>query len=369
YNTLPETPMPFSPPPIIPGRGQRAEGGAAARGGGVPAAASSSPQLGFSDLLSTPGPGGAIGGMAMAYSEALSSQLGSLNMGSQRAGRRYRGDVGFQGQALSSELGDQAAAGAQPVEVRTIWGTLVQVREVLSTFRDFLQHFTAAHRPPSKHTMSDSELHEPVYPALIRRMHDTEIYQLNVDARNISAYPPAETLYRQIVNYPSEVMPILDHVLTEMYMQQFPDANVELAQEDLKVRVYNLHASTNMRDLNPSDIDRLVSVRGMMIRASSVIPDMKLAFFRCLQCDWTTTVGIDKGVISEPRQCGNPACLQKDVIELVHNRSVFVDKQLARLQETPEVIPDGQTPHTVTLVVHDELVDACKPGDRLEITG
>ncbi|KAJ2575513.1 MCM DNA helicase complex subunit, partial [Coemansia sp. RSA 1836] len=36
---------------------------------------------------------------------------------------------------------------------------------------------------------------------------------------------------------------------------------------------------------------------------------------------------------------------------------------------TPEVIPDGQTPHTVTLVMHDELVDVAKPGDRLEITG
>ncbi|KAJ2774883.1 MCM DNA helicase complex subunit, partial [Coemansia nantahalensis] len=375
YDTLPETPMPFSPPPIIPGRGPRAEAGAGAarriggQGGNAlaAAAASSSPQLGFSDIPSTPAQSGAIGGMAMGYSEVLSSQLGSLSMGTQRAGRRYRGDVGFQGQALSSELGDEADA--QAVEVRTIWGTVVHVRDVLAKFRDFLQHFTAAHRPPSTHSMSDAELHEPVYPGLIRRMHDTEIYQLNVDARNIAAYPPAAKLYQHIVNYPSEVMPILDHVLTEMYMQQFPDANVELAQEDLKVRVYNLHASTNMRDLNPSDIDKLVSVRGMLIRSSAVIPDMKLAFFHCLQCDWTTTVGIDKGVIDEPRQCGNPACLQKDVVELVHNRSVFVDKQLARLQETPEVIPDGQTPHTVTLVVHDELVDACKPGDRLEVTG
>ncbi|KAJ2781512.1 MCM DNA helicase complex subunit [Coemansia javaensis] len=369
YNTLPETPMPFSPPPIVAGRGRVAGRAPAARGGGV---ASSSPRLGFSDMPSTPAAAEA-GGMAMAYSDALSSQLDSLNMGSQRAGRRYRGDVGALGQALSSELGDQAAGGdgdgPRAVEVRTIWGTIVQVREVLTSFRDFLQHFTAAHRPPTKHAMSDAELHEPVYPALIRRMHDTEIYQLNVDARNISAYPPAQALYRQIANYPSEVMPILDHVLTEMYMQLFPDANEALAQEDLKVRVYNLHASTNMRDLNPSDIDKLVSVRGMLIRSSAVIPDMKLAFFRCLQCDWTTTVGIDKGVIAEPTQCGNPACLQKDVIELVHNRSVFVDKQLARLQETPEVIPDGQTPHTVTLVLHDELVDACKAGDRLEITG
>jgi len=32
-------------------------------------------------------------------------------------------------------------------------------------------------------------------------------------------------------------------------------------------------------------------------------------------------------------------------------------------------IPDGQTPYTVSLWLYDDLVDAAKPGDRLEITG
>jgi DNA replication licensing factor MCM4 len=33
------------------------------------------------------------------------------------------------------------------------------------------------------------------------------------------------------------------------------------------------------------------------------------------------------------------------------------------------MIPDGQTPHSVTLSVYDELVDVCKPGDRVILTG
>ena len=32
-------------------------------------------------------------------------------------------------------------------------------------------------------------------------------------------------------------------------------------------------------------------------------------------------------------------------------------------------MPDGQTPHTVSLSVYDELVDLAKPGDRLSVTG
>lgn len=45
----------------------------------------------------------------------------------------------------------------------------------------------------------------------------------------------------------------------------------------------------------------------------------------------------------------------------------FVDKQIVRLQETPDEIPEGETPHTVSLLMHDKLADAAKPGDRVEV--
>jgi len=56
-------------------------------------------------------------------------------------------------------------------------------------------------------------------------------------------------------------------------------------------------------------------------------------------------------------------------MQIVHNRSGFADKQVIKLQETPDMIPDGQTPHSVSLCAYDELVDVCKAGDRVEITG
>lgn len=54
---------------------------------------------------------------------------------------------------------------------------------------------------------------------------------------------------------------------------------------------------------------------------------------------------------------------------MVHNRSKFADKQVIKLQETPDNVPDGQTPHSVSLCAYDELVDVCKAGDRVEVTG
>jgi DNA replication licensing factor MCM4 len=56
-------------------------------------------------------------------------------------------------------------------------------------------------------------------------------------------------------------------------------------------------------------------------------------------------------------------------MELIHNRCIFTDRQIVRLQEAPSQIPEGETPHTTTLFAFDDVVDAVRPGDRVEVTG
>ena len=53
---------------------------------------------------------------------------------------------------------------------------------------------------------------------------------------------------------------------------------------------------------------------------------------------------------------------------LIHNRSLFTDKQMVKLQESPDDMPPGQTPHTVLVYAHHDLVDSVQPGDRFEST-
>ena len=96
---------------------------------------------------------------------------------------------------------------------------------------------------------------------------------------------------------------------------------------------------------------------------------MKIAFFRCAVCSHTLQVEIDRGKIEEPTRCPRDVCAQLSSLTLIHNRSEFADRQVIRLQETPDSVPDGQTPHTVSLSVYDELVDVVKPGDRVVVTG
>lgn len=116
-------------------------------------------------------------------------------------------------------------------------------------------------------------------------------------------------------------------------------------------------------------MDRLICIKGLVIRTTPVIPDMKDAFFRCNVCNHSVNVGLDRGKIREPTECPREICKSKNSMLIVHNRCSFEDKQVIKLQETPDAVPAGQTPHSVSVCVYNELVDFCKAGDRVELTG
>ena len=73
------------------------------------------------------------------------------------------------------------------------------------------------------------------------------------------------------------------------------------------------------------------------------------------------------GRILEPTFCVN--CEQRDTFEPNFNASIFSDKQHVKVQETPESVPEGETPQTIHLCAYEDLVDDVRPGDRVEITG
>ena len=42
---------------------------------------------------------------------------------------------------------------------------------------------------------------------------------------------------------------------------------------------------------------------------------------------------------------------------------------MVRIQETPDKVPAGETPASLVVFTYDDLVDAVRPGDRVEVTG
>ncbi|KAJ1613358.1 DNA replication licensing factor MCM4-like AAA+ ATPase [Cryptosporidium canis] len=199
-------------------------------------------------------------------------------------------------------------------------------------------------------------------------------YSLDISLRHIEDFNKG--LYFTVVSAPSDAIVFMDEVI---------EAEIEsiLGDEFLKefalpkVRVFDNSNICNMREVNPSDIEQLVSIRGIVIRCSDVIPEMQKAVFRCTSsynanglhtnCDHREYRLLIGGEIDEPTLC--PVCNNNYSFELMHNMCQFSNKQILKIQELPDTIPPGETPHTILGYVYDEMVDCCRPGDRIEFNG
>lgn len=313
---------------------------------------------------------------------------------------------------------------------RVIWGTNVSIADSFSCMKDFLHNFQRKYRLIADNEVAEGESLDIDHPALhkenlkmLETMLDLGTTAFYLDCRNLKAYPPTRKLWHQVQNFPAEIIPIMDAAVKDVLIElaekrmtearatqsqqrqnsnrqrelssmppmpnsdvengndnrasgvhqqptaEIEDLVVEVEQRVFRVRPFGLDHTINVRDLNPSDMDKLVSIKGLVIRTTPIIPDMKDAFFRCSVCHHTVKVDIDRGKIAEPTRCPRQVCESSNSMQIVHNRSGFADKQVIKLQETPDSVPDGQTPHSVSLCAYDELVDVCKAGDRVEITG
>uniref|UniRef100_A0A8C1K4H9 DNA replication licensing factor MCM4 n=1 Tax=Cyprinus carpio TaxID=7962 RepID=A0A8C1K4H9_CYPCA len=224
----------------------------------------------------------------------------------------------------------------------------------------FLQQFTDPNSREEENAGLD--LNEPLYMQKLDEISVVGEPVLNVNCSHIQTFDA--DLYRQLICYPQEVIPTFDMAVNELFFDRFPDSVLE---HQIQVRPYSALKTRNMRALNPEDIDQLITISGMVIRTSQLIPEMQEAFFRCQVCAFNTRVEVDRGRIAEPAVCRN--CNTTHSMALVHNRSAFSDKQMIKLQESPEDMPAGQTPHTTVVYAHNDLVDKVQPGDRINITG
>ena len=257
----------------------------------------------------------------------------------------------------------------------TARGSDINIRTAASTFRSFLRTFRSLHSDAYQEDSSDDEStaglgrnrEGPVYLAKLEAvLHRTVPSSLDVDTMHLYYHNEAcQRLYHQLVTNPMEVIPIMDLVVEKELQQMIGDPSAPLPS--VQVRPYNLKQVSNLRCLDPVAMDSLVCLKGMIVRASPIIPDLKVAHFSCVICGSDRQSRIDRGRIQEPHQCNQ--CNTKDSYQLVHNRSLFADKQLVRLQETPDQVPAGQTPASVVTFCYDDLVDANQPGDKVEVTG
>lgn len=197
----------------------------------------------------------------------------------------------------------------------------------------------------------------------INNMMASNAQSLVVDYIDFDSFNPS--LAKQITDEPDEMLEAFNEAVLSILREIHPDYEQEI-RDKIRVRMGNYTVQKGLREINADLIDKLVSVSGMVVRSSEVKPLAKKVAYRCTNCNTVTEAQLKGLVLKKPQKC--PACSEKE-LEMDPETSIFIDFQMVRLQELPEDLPAGQLPHYVEVTVMGDLVDQCRPGDRIMLTG
>ncbi|KAL4031889.1 hypothetical protein IC575_010183 [Cucumis melo] len=137
------------------------------------------------------------------------------------------------------------------------------------------------------------------------------------------------------------------------------------------VRLHNYSESMlALKNLKAAYIDKLVSVRGTVVKVSTVKPLVVQMSFDCAKCKSHITRSFPDGKFSPPSFCELDGCKSK-TFNPIRSTAEAIDFQKIRLQELtkPDDHEEGRVPRTVECELTEDLVDACIPGDVVTVTG
>jgi DNA replication licensing factor MCM6 len=132
---------------------------------------------------------------------------------------------------------------------------------------------------------------------------------------------------------------------------------------------YNLPLISRIRHLRTSSIGNLLSISGTVTRTSEVRPELSLATFTCEACRSIVSNVEQTFRYTEPTQCPNQTCMNRQGWRLDIRQSTFVDWQKVRIQENSSEIPTGSMPRTMDVILRGEIVDRAKAGEKCVFTG
>ena len=128
------------------------------------------------------------------------------------------------------------------------------------------------------------------------------------------------------------------------------------------------------RTLNSTDLNSTICVEGIITKASLVRPKLVQSVHYCPSSKKTLSrVYADLTSISDRGPTGSAYPTQDpetgEMLETEYGLCTYRDHQSLTIQEMPEKAPTGQLPRSVDIIMDNDLVDKCKPGDRCQIIG
>lgn len=179
-----------------------------------------------------------------------------------------------------------------------------------------------------------------------------------------------------LLKRPVDFLPAFDEALANI-VQRVHDTD----KHDVSGREYRVGLSGSFGDhhvsprtLRAAQLGKMISLEGIVTRCSLVRPKMLKSVHYCPETrlfhareyrdatSSTSNLPPTSSVTPQQDDEGHP-------LQTEFGHCVFRDHQRISIQEMPERAPAGQLPRSTDVILDDDLVDKCKPGDRIQLVG
>jgi len=175
-----------------------------------------------------------------------------------------------------------------------------------------------------------------------------------------------------VLRHPIECIPAFQEALDETIRNQHPKLLLDGQACHITFTGEYGHSKVSPRSLSASLLNTLVSVTGIVTRATLVRPKI----VRSVHYAEKSQVWVSRDYRDEASFEGLPTPVtyptrddNDNLLTTQFGLSQYIDRQSITLQELPETSPPGQLPRSVEVVLEDDLRDCCKPGDRVSVMG
>ncbi|KAJ7770912.1 MCM2/3/5 family-domain-containing protein [Mycena maculata] len=237
-----------------------------------------------------------------------------------------------------------------------------QITERAIVFDDFLTHDFDAPNGNYKYRQEIIKLLRTDQTRLIVNIDDLRDYNRQY----------ADGLLKQPVEY----LPAFEKALLAVAKRQPESDKYDVESKNYRIGFSGSFGDHHVspRTLHAAQLGKMISVEGIITRCSLVRPKMLKSVHYCqkthlfhsrLYRDATTSTSNEPPTSSVTPQHDD----EGNSLATEYGFCVFQDHQRISMQEMPERAPAGQLPRSTDIIMDDDLVDKCKPGDRIQLVG
>ncbi|XP_064399703.1 DNA helicase MCM9-like isoform X2 [Halichondria panicea] len=236
---------------------------------------------------------------------------------------------------------------------------------------------------PDKLTATDTvsrfllKKHPAAVESLLTCPDTSQHYGMEINLLELSDFDP--DLVDSVLVSPIATLPHLTQglqaAMTEL-LSTYQGTQNYVMKENVHVRLTNMFVCPELNRFTvpqSCDIGRLLSITATAVRTSAVKVLEKEREYVCSKCKQSFSIEADFEqfyTLPKPERCPSDDCGSvKFTASSGSSAKCFRDYQEIKVQEQVHRLDVGKIPRSMWVVLEDDLVDCCKPGDDITITG